>query len=121
MLLELERYADWARLFGPHAVVSYVCTDGQSPIEIKGPETLVLLGQRLMRSDFVSALGDHATPAVRARHHLTNIILFGEGRGCASGYAFLTVVTIGGTEPPRRLATGMYSDRLLKNAAGADR
>jgi SnoaL-like domain len=118
MLLELERYADWTGLFGRQAVVSFVRIDERLSVEFKGHEALMLLGQRLMRGDFDRVFGNVAGPAIRARHHLTNITLFGDGPGCASGYAFLTVVTIGGTEPPRRLASGMYSDRLFKNSAG---
>jgi hypothetical protein len=118
MLLELERYADWTRLFGPRAVVSYVRTVERPPVEFKGHEALMLLGQRLIRGDFDGALGNVAAPAIRARHHLTNITLFGDGPGYAAGYAFLTVVTIGGMIPPRRLASGIYSDRLFKSSAG---
>ena len=118
MLLELGRCAEWANLFAPQAAFRYVRANETSPVEFRGREELLALGQRLMRGEFDLALGNVAVSPLRARHHLSNVTLFGGGHGQASGYAFLTVATIGGTEPPRWLASGMYSDSLFKNPAG---
>jgi SnoaL-like protein len=117
MLLELERYTEWAGLFGPHALIRFVGTSEQSPAEFRGREELLSLGRKLMRGEVDFGLG-HLTPPSRARHHLSKITLFGGGRGRASGYAFLTITTVGSAEAPRWLASGMYSDSFFRNPAG---
>jgi hypothetical protein len=117
MLLELGRCAEWVDLFFPDARVRCAGGLSQSPVEFKGRNALLGLGQRLMRGEFDIAIGSLAPP-MHYRHTLTNITLFGQESRHATGYAFLTVTTIGGAEPPRWLASGRYSDRLHKCPAG---
>lgn len=117
MLLELGRCEEWADLFLPHAVVRCADATEQAPVEFKGGTQLLLLGRRLMRGEFDVTLGT-LVPPLRCRHFLSSIALFGEDTRHASGYAFLTVTTIGGRDPPRLLASGRYSDRLFKSTAG---
>jgi hypothetical protein len=113
MLLELGRCAEWVDLFFPEALVRCAGASGQSPVEFKGSTALLGLGQRLMRGEFDIAAG-RIVPPLRCRHVLSNITLFGQEARRASGYAFLTVTTIGGREPPRWVASGRYSDTLFR-------
>lgn len=117
MLLELGRCTDWAELFFPHALVRWSGPREQRPIEFKGHDELLDLGRRLMCGEFDIATG-RGMPPLRYRHFLSNITLFGHEARRASGYAFLTVTTIGGREPPRWLVSGTYSDRLFRCPAG---
>jgi SnoaL-like domain len=117
MLLELEQYAEWANLYGLHARVRFIHGSEQSPVEFRGRDQLLTLGQRLRRGEVGFGFGN-VGPRVRVRHHLTNITLFGDGPRWALGYAFLTVATLGGAQAPRWVASGVYSDRLSKNPAG---
>ena len=117
MLLDLGRCAEWADLFLPDALVRCTCTDARASTQFKGREELLALGRRLMLGEFDLAVG-RLVPPLRCRHLLSNITLFESERRGASGYAFLTVTTVGGPEPGRRLASGKYLDRLHKSAAG---
>jgi SnoaL-like domain len=111
MLLELGRCAEWADLFFPEALLRCAGAQGRSPDEFKGRKALLAVGRRLMLGEFDVSAG-HLVPPLRTRHMLSNITLFGEEAGHATGYAFLTVTTIGGGEPPRWMGSGKYSDRL---------
>ena len=118
MLLELGRCTEWVDLFLPQALVRCAGARGQTPIEFKGRDELLVLGRRLMCGEFDIAAGSNVPP-LRCRNILSNITLFGNEARRAAGYAFLTVTTIGGREPPRWLASGAYSDRLFKCPAGS--
>jgi SnoaL-like protein len=117
MLLELGRCAEWADLFLPQALVRCPGTGDNASVQFKGRDELLVLGRRLMLGEFDVAAG-RLVPPLRCRHLLNNITLFGGEPQGASGYAFLTVTTVGGREPPRWLASGKYSDRLRRCAAG---
>jgi hypothetical protein len=122
MLLDLGRCTEWADLFAPDAVVR--CADARDPDardpcaiqQFQGHDELLTLGRRLMSGEFDIALGSVAPP-LRCRHLLSNITLFGEGPHHASAFAYVTVISIGGIEPPRWMASG-YCDRLRKCPAG---
>jgi len=117
MLLELGRCEEWVDLFFPEALVRRSGANGPSSVEFRGHNELLGLGCRLMRGEFDLAVCRLAPPS-RCRHVLTNITLFGHEARHASGYAFPTVTTIGGAQPPRWLASGKYSDRLHRCPAG---
>jgi hypothetical protein len=114
ILLELGRASDWVELFDPYAVVR--CAGGSQ--QFKGRTELLELARRMVSGEFDLASGVMAPPA-RCRHTLTDISLFSGGAdGGATGYAHLTVTAPGGGDPPRWLASGMYSDRLHRCGAG---
>src|SRR5690349_18794797 len=102
MLLELGRCVEWADLFAPQAIVRCPLRGGRTPVEFKGRDELLNLGRRLILGEFDVAAGDF-TPPLRCRHALTNITLFSADARNVSAYAFLTVTTVGGREPPRWL------------------
>ena len=117
MLLELGRCTEWADLFLPQAFLRCAGTSEEAPVEFKGRDSLVALSRRLMVGEFDVAAG-RLTPPLRTRQALSNITLFGDGARHASGYAFVTVTTVGDAEPPRWLGAGKYSDRLHRCPAG---
>jgi hypothetical protein len=110
MLLDLGRCEEWAELFEPRAFVR--CGHQQ----FTGHDELVNLGRRMMVGDFYLG-GGCATLPLRCRHLLSNVCLFGEVSRCASGYAHVTLISTAGGEPPRWLASGIYSDRLRRCAS----
>ena len=114
MLLELGRAADWVELFDPYALVR--C--GGEARQFKGRAELLELARRMIAGEFdVAAV--MTKPPSRCRHTLTDISLFSDAAtGGATGYAHLTVTAVGGPDPPRWLASGMYSDRLHRCGAG---
>ncbi len=141
MLLELGRCAEWADLFEPHAVLRSAgpvpCAGVESPPpaaplnsgegrsgvafpsgsrKYTGREVFVPLGRQMIAGEFDLAAGT-LTPAVRCRRVLTDISLFCDGPGRAVGYAHLTVTSAVDNEPPRWLAAGLCSDRLIKTSA----
>jgi hypothetical protein len=117
MLLELGRCAEWVDLFLPNALVRCAGTGKRASGQFKGRDELLALGRRLMLGEFDVAVGCLVPPS-RCRHLLGNITLFGTDTRHALGYGFLTVTTIGGSEPPRWLGSGRYSDRLYKSSGG---
>jgi hypothetical protein len=117
MLLELGRCAEWVDLFSPHAVIQCPGTGEHAGVQFKGREELLALGRRLVLGEFDVAVG-RLVPPLRCRHLLSNITLFESERRGASGYAFVTVTTVGGPEPPRWLASGKYADRLHRCGSG---
>jgi hypothetical protein len=116
MLLHLRRYAEWADLFEPQAVVQCAAA-GASVRTFTGRDELLRLGQRMGGGEFDVALGDLAPPLL-IRHALCNVTLFNERHRRASGYAFVTMTTVGGSKPPRWLASGLYTDRFFRGPAG---
>jgi hypothetical protein len=116
-LAELGRCAECVDLFVRDARVSCGGTSEEAAVEFKDRDALLDLGRRIMSGEFDVGAG-RLVPPLRTRHVLSNITLFGEKTGHASGYSFLTVSTVGGTEAPRWLASGRYSDRLCRCSAG---
>jgi hypothetical protein len=88
MLLELGRSAEWANLFGPQAAFRYVPASEASPVEFRGREELLALGQRLMRGEFDLAVGNPAVSPLRARHHLSTSRSSVVGMGTLPGTRF---------------------------------
>jgi hypothetical protein len=117
MLLELGRPKEWVNLFAQNALLYCTGPNDAASVQFKGHGELLALGHRIMLGEFDLALGP-LTPPSRHRHLLNNITLFENDRRHASGYAILTITTLGGPEPPRPLASGIYTDSLHKNAAG---
>jgi SnoaL-like domain len=124
MLLELGRCKDWADLFQPDALVRCASPADDASSErfgvsrqFRGRAELLELARRIIDGEFDLALGP-LNPSVRCRHTLSNVSLFGEGTARASGYAHLTVTSVGGAAAPCGLASGMYSDALRKCGAG---
>ncbi len=136
MLLELGRCHDWVDLFEPSARVrcsgpadSTRPADGTHPADrasaecsrvlrqFRGRAELLELARRMISGELDLAAGP-LNPPVRCRHTLSNLSLFGEGVDGATGYAHLTVTSVGGAEPPRWLASGIYRDTLRKCGAG---
>jgi len=111
MLLELGRASEWADLFVPHALIR--CGSQQ----FKGRAELLELARRTIAGKFDLAVG-HLTPPVRCRHSLSDVSLFADGAGGASGFAHLNVSAVGDAGAPRWLASGTYSDKLSKCGAG---
>jgi hypothetical protein len=111
MLLELGRSSDWVDLFVPHALLR--CGSQQ----FRGRAELLEFAQRMVAGQFDLAVG-YLTPPVRCRHSLSDVSLFADGAGRASGFAHLTVSAVGDAGTPRWLASGMYSDKLSKCGAG---
>jgi len=116
MLLHLHRYAQWTELFDPQVVVQSVRA-GAATERYTGRDELLALSHRMARGEFDLALG-HLVPPLLTSHSLSNITLFDERRGHALGYAFLTVTTVAGADPPRWLASGLYTDHFFKCPAG---
>ncbi len=118
MLLELGRCEEWAHLFESHALVQCHGVCEQSAVQcFRGRDELLIFGRRIICGDFdISAR--RIAPPRRCHHLLSNVSLFGEGPRYALGYAYLIVTSRGGVEPPRWLASGMFSDHLSKCAAG---
>jgi hypothetical protein len=118
MLIELGRCSEWANLFLPQGVVRRAgSSDPLAVQQFLGRDELLVLGQQLIVGEFDLALGS-TRPPTRFRHFLSNITLFADGPRDALGYAYLTVTTVAGTEPPRWLASGMYSDKMHKVPSG---
>jgi hypothetical protein len=124
MLLELGRCNDWTDLFAPNALVRYADPAARASAErsgvsrqFKGRAELLELARRMISGEFDLVVGP-LNPPVRCRHTLSNLSLFGEGTSSASGYAHLTVTSIGGGATPHWLASGMYSDTLRRCGAG---
>jgi len=111
MLLELGRASEWADLFVPHAVLRV------GSQEFKGRAELLDLARRVIAGEFDLAVGP-LTPQVRCRHSLSDVSLFADGAGGASGFAHLSVFAVGDAGAPRWLSSGMYTDKLSKCGAG---
>lgn len=116
MLLEAGQCADWIQLFQAQAKLECTAAPGQATLNLCGREALLTLAQRVVRGEVDLALGELAAPA-RYHHILNNLCLFHSGRSSATGLALLTVVTADGVEPPQIVASGTYSDTLVKCAA----
>jgi hypothetical protein len=78
---------------------------------------LLDLARQMAAGEFDLATG-HVTPATPCRRVLTDISLFAHGTGSALGFAHLTMTSMATREPPRWIASGLYHDRLHKNASG---
>jgi hypothetical protein len=118
MFLELGRYyEEWAQLFIPDALVSCPEFGSRLGVQFNGTKEQVAFARRLASGEFDLAVG-RLVPPLQCRHLVSNITLFGTEPQGASAYALATVTAVGGPEPPRWLASGRYSDRLSKSAAG---
>jgi hypothetical protein len=111
MLLDLERCEEWSRLFESGAIIR--CSGGR---QFQGHDELLKLARDTVAGTINLALVE-MKPAVRSRHMLTNVCLYGEGHRMAYGYVHLLVASRG-VLPSRHLAAGVYFDQLLRTSSG---
>jgi hypothetical protein len=118
MLLELKREAEWVALFAPNATFRFVSgqVEHNPARSYSGSAELLVLARQLIGGNRLF-LGEEDSRGARGRHHLSNLSLYDDGPGRASGYAYLTVLSIG-ADAPTWLASGLYADRLTKCSAG---
>ena len=118
MLLHLGRSEEWVDLFLPTATYRCVRAGPDSRVEqFQGRPQLLDLARGVKAGQLDVAVGK-INPSLRCRHHLSNITLFNDGTHGATGYAYLAVTNVAGPEPPRWIASGLYSDRLCKCPTG---
>jgi hypothetical protein len=118
MLIELGRTREWTELFVQEGWARCASAPDE-PLNrpFKGRAQLLDLARQMAAGEFDLATGQ-LTPATPCRRVLTDISLFSQGTGSALGFAHLTMTSMATREPPRWIASGLYHDRLGRNATG---